>query len=395
MPIDRLDFDNLGENDLNELLADQIPEGLRIDYKQEVYGRTDADRREALKDVSGFANAFGGHLIIGVAEAGGLPISISPIMDVNPDEVVLRLEQLILSGIEPRIQGIRIKAVSLANGGYCFVLRIPRSWYPPHRVSAQNSNRFWLRHSGGTHEASMEELRTLFILGGDALHRIRGFRDERIAAIVSGNGAHSLRGGGRLIFHIVPLAISISSWQIDLAKALELNPVFRPMGGTGWSPRFNFDGLINERGGHGDTGYTQIFRDGSLEATYASLIREHRGLRFIHANTLERRVFEIYPGYVNGLRDLGVPPPLVILLSLEGVKGIPYKVGQDIFDDPEPGIEREILCLPECVINEYGPDGDYHRAVKPAFDALWNAAGYVGAQSFSVDGLWTGNLQNR
>ena len=31
MSIDRLDFDNLTENDLKELLTGQVPEGLRID----------------------------------------------------------------------------------------------------------------------------------------------------------------------------------------------------------------------------------------------------------------------------------------------------------------------------------------------------------------------------
>jgi hypothetical protein len=36
MPIDRFDFDNLAEKDLNELLAGQVPEGLRIDYKREL-----------------------------------------------------------------------------------------------------------------------------------------------------------------------------------------------------------------------------------------------------------------------------------------------------------------------------------------------------------------------
>ena len=58
MPIDRLDFENLAENDLAELLVAQVPEGLRIDYKRDLYGNSDADKRELLKDVSGFTNAF-------------------------------------------------------------------------------------------------------------------------------------------------------------------------------------------------------------------------------------------------------------------------------------------------------------------------------------------------
>jgi predicted HTH transcriptional regulator len=105
MPIDRLDFDNMDENDLKELLTTQVPEGLRIEYKREPYGNSDAEKREALKDISCFANASGGHLIIGIEEQNGLPIAIRGISTMNPDAVIQRLEQLIRSGIEPRIQG--------------------------------------------------------------------------------------------------------------------------------------------------------------------------------------------------------------------------------------------------------------------------------------------------
>ena len=63
MPIDRLDFDDLSEADLAELITTQVPEGLRIEYKRDLYGNADKDKRKALKDISAFANAFGGHLI--------------------------------------------------------------------------------------------------------------------------------------------------------------------------------------------------------------------------------------------------------------------------------------------------------------------------------------------
>src|SRR3990172_579802 len=94
LPIDRLDFDNLSENDLTELIVGQVPEGLRIDYKRDLYGNSDADKREVLKDISGFANAFGGHLIVGMEEQNGLPTSIPGVPDVDPDKVVLWFEQL-------------------------------------------------------------------------------------------------------------------------------------------------------------------------------------------------------------------------------------------------------------------------------------------------------------
>lgn len=248
MSIDRLDFENISENDLQELVLGQVPEGLRIDYKRDLYGNSDADKRETLKDISGFANAHGGHLIIGIEEESGLASGIPGVANVNPDDVVLRLEQLARTGLEPRIQGLRIRAVSLSTGAYCFVVRIPRSWHPPHRVSAQNSNRFWIRNSSGTHEASVDELRTLFTLGADAAHRIQQFRYERLREITSGQGIRPLMGDGRLILHIVPLSAVTSAWQLNLGKAYELHQKFSPIGSSGMSSRFNLDGFINERG---------------------------------------------------------------------------------------------------------------------------------------------------
>lgn len=394
LPIDRLDFDNLSENDLTELIVGQVPEGLRIDYKRDLYGNSDADRREVLKDISGFANAFGGHLIVGMEEQNGLATSIPGVPDVDPDKVVLWFEQLARTGLEPRIQGLRTRAVPLSSGASCFVLRIPRSWHPPHRVSAQNSNRYWIRNSGGTHEASVDELRTLFTIGADASHRVQQFRDERLREITIGQGPRPLMGDGRMILHIVPLSAVTSSWQVDLARVAELHRAFSPIGSTGM-PRFNLDGCVIERGGEHNHGYTQIFRNGSIEATKASIVGPYDGKKYIPSGPLETHVFKSLPYYINGLRDLGVPPPLIVLITLEGVKDAAYKVSNSIFDDQEPVIERDVVFLPECVVNEYGEVAEYHRAVKPAFDALWNTAGYSSAQTFSADGIWIGNARNR
>lgn len=392
MPVDRLDFDNLSEADLTELVAGQFPEGLRIEYKRELYGNSDSERREFLKDVSAFANAFGGHLVLGIEEQNGLPIAIPGITNINPDDIVLRLEQLIRTGLEPGIQDIRVRAIRLASGAFCFVLRVPRSWYPPHRVNAQNSNRFWIRSSGGAHEASIEELRTLFTLGFNAFDRVRKVRDERPTEILSGRGSRPLQGGGRLILHIVPLAAVSTSWQVDLELVYKNHQAFRPMCSMGMSPRFNFEGFVNEHGSR-NVGYTQIFRNGVLEATWASCVHDRGGRRAIPGIALERYVFEVLPDYIRGLRDIGTPPPLVVMFTLEGVEGATYMVRQYHSRDPEPVIERSLLCLPECVINEYGTQADYHRAVKPVFDALWNTAGYSSAQSFSAEGQWIGDQQ--
>ena len=197
MPIDRFDFEGLTERDLNELVEGAVSEGLHIEYKRELYGRSDAHKKEALKDISGFANASGGHLIIGIDETEGIPANLSGVADVNPDAEILRLQSMARTGIEPEIRGLKIKAVPINDGRYCFVIRVPVSWDPPHRVSAQGWHRYWIRDSNAVHEASMDELRALFTQEADARQRATDFRDRRVKKIVEGVGSKPLRGGVR------------------------------------------------------------------------------------------------------------------------------------------------------------------------------------------------------
>jgi predicted HTH transcriptional regulator len=142
MALSHISFDDLSERDLLDQIQAGVPEGVLVEYKRDMYGRADAGVKEFLKDVSSFANTAGGHLIIGVDETDGVPTCISALYGSSEQELE-RLENLARDGIEPRIAGLRMKAVPITTGGFVVVLRIPRSWNPPHRVSARNTNRIY------------------------------------------------------------------------------------------------------------------------------------------------------------------------------------------------------------------------------------------------------------
>jgi hypothetical protein len=391
MPIDRLDFDSLTEHDLAELIEAQVLEGLRIEYKRELYGNKDSDKREALKDISAFANSSGGHLLIGIEQKDGLPVNLVGIKSANADVEINWFEQLSRTGIEPIVQGLQVRSISLASGGHCLILRVPKSWNPPHRVSAQGSNRYWIRNSDGVHEASIDELRAMFTIGSDAVNHARRFRDLRLHEITSTALIRPLQGPGRLIIHLVPLAVSLSSFQIDVSRAFSIGQKFNPMGALGRSARFNLDGFINERGGEKNLGYTQVFRNGAIEATKGSIVggNDADENRYVHAQKFEQDIVEALPQYFSGLSQLGVSPPIAVFFALEGMNRVRYRVRRSSFEDAEPLIERNSLYLPECIFNEFGSTEDCHRTIRPIFDALWNSAGYASAQSFTADGSWS------
>ena len=390
--IEKSNFDAVTERDLQELVEAQVPEGLRLDFKEKQYGKADADKRELLKDVSAMANTHGGHLVIGVREKSGIATEVVGVSDIDLDAEIQRIEQIVRSGLEPPIFGIRTKAIHLVSGKYVILIRIPRSFNPPHRVSARGLNRFYVRHSAGVHEPGIEELRSLFAQSATALKEARSFRDDRLKLIAQQQASRPLSENGRFILHILPAAAFSGMVHLEAEKIFERNSFFEPIGSeVGWTPSFNFEGFINYCSGN--IGYTQVFRNGALEIIVAGIADpDSKGRRWIAGLELEREVFRLLSPYIDGLRTLGVPPPLILMVTFDSVKDADYAVGMSTYRR-SPRLPRDRLRLPECMLEEYGTDIDHHRAVRPAFDALWNAIGYARSPWFNEDGRWVGPQQ--
>ena len=383
---------------MNDLIQASRPEGLTIEYKRDPYGKSDADKKEALKDITAFANSAGGHLIIGMEGADGVPTGLTGLPGVDPDALTNRLELLVRDGVEPRIVGVRMRAVGLSGGGAVLVIRIPRSWNPPHRVSAAKSNRFYVRNSGGAHEANVEELRVLFTLAADAQQRIKAFRSDRITTIAAGQGPVPLPTNGRMIVHLVPLSAFVQVARIDLGEGYELSyhPVslgqpprlvkFRPMGqDTPRARRFNLDGYITVSEAGLRCSYTQVFRNGILEATQAGVVDEVRGIAFLKEGF--RTLVQVLPSYFEGLRELEVPAPIVVMVSYQDVKGARLWNDFDFERDKrEPLPPVDPLLLPEEIVDDYGSPEDYVRKLRPIFDVLWNSAGFGRCPFYDADG---------
>jgi hypothetical protein len=237
----------------------------------------------------------------------------------------------------------------------------------------------------------------LFTLAADTQQRIKTFRSERIAAIMVGQGPVPLPAEGRLIVHLVPLSAFGLATQIDLEKAYQALDQFRPIASTGPTPRFNLDGFIHVW----EFGYTQVFRNGIVEATLAKILYKPG------ANVISRaldepppsgticdaaivgKIIEALPGYFEGLRALDVPPPIVLMVSYQGVAGARLAVrGYDpLAMDPFPSVDP--LLLPEVIIDDYGSPESYSRELRPVFDALWNTTGrFARCTYYDVDGNW-------
>ena len=67
---------SITEDHLRSLIDDQVAELRIIEYKRQLPGSSDGNKREFVADVCSFANTAGGDLIYGLDESGGIPVDL-------------------------------------------------------------------------------------------------------------------------------------------------------------------------------------------------------------------------------------------------------------------------------------------------------------------------------
>lgn len=378
------------EGDLQTLIDNQVSERKTIEYKEALPGNSDGDKKEFLADVSSFANAAGGHLIYGVREELGVPVELSGLEISNVDAEILRLENCIKTGIAPRLfRIVETHAVALPSKRYAILIRIRKSWTVPHMVTLKNDAKFFTRDSRGKHQLDVSELRNAFLLSETAAERIRNFRTERLGMIVAGEGAISLgENAPKLVLHIVPFEAFDLAARFDLFSLNHVNHIYllEPLQlhrGGYRSPHFNFDGLLCDLQGT----YTQVFRNGSIEAVDTTILGASKERRVTSGSIYERKLLDALKRSLTAQKQLGVEPPIFVMISFLGVKG--YEIGFNsvetwAYETQDHIIDRADLIIPEIMIDDF--DSKLIEVMKPAFDTIANAAGWPRSLTYDESG---------
>lgn len=397
--LDPIPFGEIDERHLRMFAENGVGEGLDLEFKEASYGASDDARREFLKDVTAMANTAGGHIVIGIAAADGVATGLKPISTLAADPEKLRLENMLLSAVEPRLVGLQIGDVAVA-GGYILVVRVPRSWNAPHRVTYKGLNRYYLRHSSGAFEPSVDQLRAVFVGGVEAERRLHEFRLDRLARLRTGGRGAMLRGRGQLVVQTVPLADAPSGFAIP--RIQDAMNDFMPPGAHSLSWRYNFDGMlihsVASDGAGRTTAYTQLFRDGRVEMARGGYVREGRagngGAPIVVAGALVADMVAGVRRCLLGARKHGAPFPIAVMVSFLDAQGTTLPVSAYDFDRLEP-LDRPDLLFPPLIVEDSQDAADWERAMLPVLDALWNAYGYE--LCFPVRGKggdWAGVPQN-
>ena len=169
--VNELTFD-----DIQTLVDSEEPEGVTLEYKQQI-DTSPGGKKELAKDVSAMANSQGGHLIIGLAEEDHRPKMPEGFVGrmLGQQKVEEWLDQVLNSNIQQRVS-VHIKPIPVpGKPEECVVvLHVPPSPRVPHMVTAQNDNRYYVRHNFEVLPAEEYEVRDMFERG----RRMRGEVEE-------------------------------------------------------------------------------------------------------------------------------------------------------------------------------------------------------------------------
>lgn len=386
-------FEEITESHLLALVESRYSERRTVEYKRDLPTRKDDDRKEFLADISSLANAGGGDLLFGVDADDGVPTQIAP-LNINPDAEKLAWEASVRDGIDPRIPGVQVREIAV-EGGHALLFRIPRSWVGPHVVTYKKTFRFFSRNSAGKYPLDVGELRTAFLGGNLLAEQIRSFRTERLGRIVAGETPVQLAPNPKVIVHVVPYEAFAGRPSVEL-NAVEASGLFRPVFRMYTSnTRWNIDGLLTAevlRGSEPSRSYAQLFRSGIFEGVDAGMMdtaeRRSDEAPYVYGQWLEHALNADFANSLEVLRRIGAQPPLVVMVTVVGIKGYLMVAGERFIG--HGSFDRDMLLLPDVILDSYPSDyrDQLPRLMRPVNDAFWQAGGWPGSPSYNPDGAW-------
>lgn len=132
---------NIELEDINNLITEKQIENKYLEFKSQM---TDGENDNILKTVCGFANADGGLFIYCLKEQNGEASEITGVsLDGKSwDDKKRQIQDIIAGNIEPRLN-VEINIIYLDNTDVIILIKVPKSWNPPHCVK-NKKNRIFL-----------------------------------------------------------------------------------------------------------------------------------------------------------------------------------------------------------------------------------------------------------
>jgi hypothetical protein len=259
-------------------------------------------------------------------------------------------------------------------------------------VTLGGRQRFYGRSPAGKYPLDVGGIRHGFLAGETGRERIRRFRLERIARIVAQDTPIPMTDGPKLIFHALPLLPDEGVWSRLLPlQDHDILPYIQPIGEAADAHHFNLDGYLTRTHDRreGRNSYTQLFRDGGVEAVSTGFIRIYRsemaGADGFSGVVIERYLIRALTNLQKLWSKIGLAPPVVLGMAMSGIRGhmiYPRSPGWL----PEATFDRDPLVVPEVIVEELARAAD--TILHPLINLLWNAGGWQASPQYR-EGHWS------
>ena len=374
---------------IHRLINAGASESKTLEFKRDVPGRDNSARHEFLSDVCALANAAGGDIIFGIDENDeGVATKIVGQV-VNPDAECLRLQDVVLHGLEPKLTGVHAHDIMVEEGKYVFILRVPQSWMPPHRV--KTNQHFFIREGRRKRQLDMPEVRAAVLQSENLRERVRTFRADRIGRLIAGEAPVPLFDGAIEVLHILPVSSLSSRKTVDVLGYHQIRNIPVISRGKGGLWKINLDGVLNCRSitPQGCGVYTQVLRDGIIEAVRVFDSNHANKRVHIDSTEFEKEIIEFFEKLKPELEYLDYDLPIILMYSLlKAHNSILYLCDgwKYQLEEYQGKFDRAIINLPEMVVEDLALPT--HKLLKPIFDLIWNAAGFTGSKNYDVNDEW-------
>jgi hypothetical protein len=150
------------------------------------------------------------------------------------------------------------------------------------------------------------------------------------------------------------------------------------------------DGFLNYSGFQEVRAYSQLFRDGRLEAVMSDVgypvnHQAENSLYAIRHGLVERAVFDSVSEYRQFCQAVETEPPVWLFSALVECKG--YRMATGRFRDlSEQAVDRSPAFLPELVIDDFKPP--IEQQLRPWCDTFWQASGLERSFNYDQEGNW-------
>ena len=183
--------EQIDSSHIESLVASKVPEGEQIEFKESLPGKSDGNpdpwmsgedrigdraKNKILEEVTAFANAYGGALLLGIKDSGKKPAVADDISPVpRCEDLAERLKLVFRDCVEPQLPRLEMFAVPTEGKDGVIIIRVARSRLAPHRIT--KTLVCPVRRSDRCEEMTMREIQDMTLNVARGLERL----DKRLS----------------------------------------------------------------------------------------------------------------------------------------------------------------------------------------------------------------------